>query len=71
MQTIKPYVRFCRILACSIVEGFLLKATANIIEQCLIILFFSGVYYWKSTVDGVGKNEYLLVQEPRASHLNS
>ena len=40
--------------------SFLPKATANIIEQCLIILFFPGVNYWKLTVDGVDKNEYLL-----------
>ena len=73
MQTIKPYVRCSRILACSIVKGlfFSPKATANFIEQSLIILFFPGVNYWKLTVDGVDKNEYLWVQEPRASHLNS
>ena len=34
-------------------------------------VFFPGVNYWKSTVDGVDKNEYLWVQEPKASHLNS
>ena len=67
----KSYVRRNRILACSIVEGFLPKATANIIEQCLIILFFPGVNYWKLTVNGVDKNKYFWVQEPRASHLNS
>ena len=32
------------------------KATARIIEQCLIILFFFGVNYLKSRVNGVDKN---------------
>ena len=52
-------------------EGFISKAAAYIIEQCVIILFFPGVNYWKLTVDGVDKNEYFWVQEPRSSHLNS
>ena len=66
----KSSVRCNRILACGIVKGFLAKATANIIELCLIILSFPGVNYWKLTVNGVDKNKYFWVQEPRASHLN-